>query len=120
MTKKQLNEFKAILTAQKNELLGRAKIRSGSDFTVDKNEIMDEIDHASIETAQSVEINLRGREKFLFDKIESALARIENGTFGICEDCQEPIEEKRLKARPVTTLCISCKEAQEQSEKVTA
>jgi DnaK suppressor protein len=53
----------------------------------------------------------------LITKITEALERIEEGTFGICERCGEPISEKRLEARPVTTLCIKCKQEQEDLEK---
>ncbi len=60
---------------------------------------------------------LRDREKFLLKKIDDAMARIENGTFGICEICEEEISVKRLEARPVTTMCIRCKEEQEKQEK---
>jgi DnaK suppressor protein len=60
---------------------------------------------------------LRDREKFLLAKIDKALGRIETGGFGICEKCEEEISMKRLEARPVTTLCIRCKEEQEQKEK---
>ena len=52
-----------------------------------------------------------------FKKIDDALARIEGGTFGICEICEEEISVKRLEARPVTTMCIRCKEEQEKQEK---
>ena len=58
----------------------------------------------------------QGRDFNLLRKIEYALLKIKEGTFGICEDCDEPISIKRLEARPVTTLCVSCKEAQEKSE----
>ena len=71
----------------------------------------------SSEYAQSMVFRLRDREKFLLKKIEKALQRIEEGTFGICERCEEPISPKRLEARPVTTLCIRCKEEQEKKEK---
>jgi len=60
---------------------------------------------------------LRDREKFLLKKIDDALGRIEAGTFGICEICEEEISIKRLEARPVTTMCIRCKEEQEKQEK---
>ena len=60
---------------------------------------------------------LRGREKTFLKKIERALAKMEEGTFGICEECEEPISIKRLEARPETTLCIRCKEDQERIEK---
>ncbi|RLB13465.1 MAG: RNA polymerase-binding protein DksA, partial [Deltaproteobacteria bacterium] len=61
-------------------------------------------------------ISDRGRK--LLVKIKEALERLDNGTFGICEACGEEISEKRLKARPVTTLCIECKKKQETEEKL--
>lgn len=60
---------------------------------------------------------MKGREQFLFNKIEHALEKIDDGSFGVCEECDEPIEKKRLEARPVTTLCITCKEEQEKAER---
>ncbi len=60
---------------------------------------------------------IRDRELKLIKKVKKALDRIENGTFGICESCGEAIGEKRLKARPVTTQCIDCKEAEEATER---
>ena len=60
---------------------------------------------------------LRDREKFLLKKVEKALQRVEDGSFGVCERCEEQISLKRLQARPVTTLCIRCKEEQEKKEK---
>jgi RNA polymerase-binding protein DksA len=77
----------------------------------------DEIDQASSEYQQSMIFRLRDREKFLLAKIDKAVGRIDAGTFGICERCEEEISPKRLEARPVTTLCIRCKEEQEQAEK---
>ena len=59
----------------------------------------------------------RGREKSLLSKLDLALKKIEDGTFGICEICEEPIGKKRLEARPETTLCIKCKEDQEREER---
>ena len=58
-----------------------------------------------------------GREKSFLDKINKALAKIDDGTFGTCEECGEDISIKRLEARPETTLCIRCKEDQERMEK---
>ena len=59
---------------------------------------------------------MRERNKGLVRKIEQALEKIDNGTFGICEECEEGIPEARLTARPVTTLCIDCKREQEADE----
>jgi DnaK suppressor protein len=61
-------------------------------------------------------LRLRDRDRKLIRKIEEALERIEDGTFGICEECGEEIGIPRLKARPVTTLCIKCKSKQEEEE----
>ena len=78
------------------------------------------MDLASSELNQSVALRLRDRERLLLHKIEIALAKIDAGKYGICDGCEEPIELKRLEARPVAELCIRCKEAQEAEEKVYA
>ena len=77
----------------------------------------DEIDFASFESNQSLIFRLRDREKFLLKKIDKALHKIDTGEFGICEECGEDIPIKRLEARPVTTMCVRCKEEQERLEK---
>ena len=87
------------------------------DMTLDTNEMPDEVDLASSEYIQSFALRLRGRERNFLDKIETALRKIEDGEFGICESCEEPIGRKRLDARPETTLCIRCKEDQERNER---
>ena len=58
-----------------------------------------------------------GRERGLLDKIEKALSRLEDGSFGMCDSCGEEISAKRLEARPEATLCIQCKEEQERQER---
>ena len=75
-------------------------------------------DQASAETDRSFMLRLRGREQRLLKKIEEAIDRIDNGTFGICDDCGNEIDIKRLEARPVTTMCIECKTLQEEEEKL--
>ena len=72
---------------------------------------------ASSEYLQSFTFRLRGREKTFLQKIDHALEKIEEGTFGLCEQCGELISLKRLEARLETTLCIRCKEDQERIEK---
>ncbi len=76
----------------------------------------DEVDLASTESLLAFEHRLRGREYFLLHKIERALVRFERGTFGECEECEEPIALARLWARPEAHLCVSCKEDQENEE----
>jgi DnaK suppressor protein len=71
-----------------------------------------------MESDRNFELRIRDRERKLISKIKDALDRIEEGTYGICEECGENISDERLKARPVTTLCIDCKKKQENQEKV--
>ena len=75
-------------------------------------------DQATAETDQNFLLRLKEREQKLLKKIDEALERIANGTFRICESCGQEIGFKRLKARPVTTLCIDCKTQQEAEEKI--
>jgi DnaK suppressor protein len=75
-------------------------------------------DQATAETDRNFMLRLRGREQRLLKKIDQALERVEVGTFGICEDCGNEINLKRLEARPVTTMCIDCKTLQEEEEKL--
>jgi DnaK suppressor protein len=117
LNKKDLKRFKSMLEESKHQLLVSAKKTLSEESSFDTDDLPDEIDQASSEYAQSMVFRLRDREKFLLAKIDKALARIESGNFGICEKCEEEISLKRLEARPVTTLCIRCKEEQEQKEK---
>lgn len=73
-------------------------------------------DQASAEVDQNFSMRLRDRERKLLKKIDEALERMNTETYGICEHCGGDIPYKRLKARPVTTLCVECKTLQEQEE----
>ena len=75
-------------------------------------------DQASAEAEQNFLMRIREREQRLIKKIDEALARMDQDTYGICERCEEEIPYPRLKARPVTTLCIDCKTLEEQEEKI--
>ena len=108
MNKVQLKKFKTLLTEKRDEIVKKAKQTLEEDMTLDSNDLPDEMDLASSEYLQSFTFRLRGRERFFLDKIDQALKRIEDGSFGICESCEEPISVKRLEARPETTLCIRC------------
>ena len=117
MNKVQLKKFKTLLTDKRDEIVKKAKQTLEEDMTLDSNDLPDEMDLASSEYLQSFTFRLRGREKVFLDKIEKALRKIEDGSFGTCEECGEEISVKRLEARPETTLCIRCKEDQERMEK---
>ena len=77
----------------------------------------DPTDRASLEADRNSILRIRDRERKLMVKIQEALRRLDRGEFGICEDCGEEIGIDRLKARPVTTLCIDCKSTQEVEER---
>jgi DnaK suppressor protein len=75
-------------------------------------------DQASAEVDQNFSMRIKEREQKLLKKIDEALDRLNKNIYGICERCEEEIPYQRLKARPVTTLCIGCKTLQEQEEKI--
>jgi len=117
VNKKELEKFKKMLVLERDTILKKARKTLDEEAVFDTDDLPDDMDKASTEYTQSLAFRLRDREKFLLSKIEKAIARIENDEFGICESCGEEISIKRLEARPVTTLCIKCKEEQEKKEK---
>ena len=117
MRKRDQERIKKELLKRRRELLGQALDPRDDDLRSEREDLLDSGDVASQEVTQSFKIRLREREEKLLKKIELALSRVDEGTFGICEDCGESIEIKRLVARPVTTLCIDCKSRQEEEEK---
>jgi DnaK suppressor protein len=118
LKKKDLKRFREILLGRRAELLRNAQKTLTEDMTLDADDLPDEMDVASSEYSQSFTFRLRGRENSFLKKIDHALKKIDEGNFGICEKCAEPISFERLEARPETTLCIRCKESQERKERV--
>lgn len=116
MKKKDIEYFKELLTNHLEELLNQAD-DTVSGMISPKENFPDPTDRASLETDRNFMLRIRDRESKLIKKIKKALARIENETFGICEECGDDIALKRLKARPVTTQCIDCKTKEEALEK---
>ncbi len=116
MEKERLAYFKALLNQQLTELIQEAA-KTVNDLAITEGEFPDPTDRASWESDRNFMLRIRERERRLINKIREALERIEDGTFGICERCGEEISEKRLEARPVTTLCIKCKQEQEDLER---
>lgn len=117
MEKEQLEYFRSILNEEMRSLLEEAG-KTVSEMTVDSTNFPDPNDRATQESDRNFELRIRDRERKLINKIKDALDRIDDGTFGTCEVCGEDISEGRLKARPVTTLCIDCKMDQERKEKI--
>ncbi|MEJ2695753.1 MAG: RNA polymerase-binding protein DksA [Candidatus Sulfobium sp.] len=113
---KHIQKIKVKLLKQRESLLNEAE--SALNELPGQMIFPDLGDQATAETDRSFMLRLRGREQRLLKKIDEAVERIENGSFGICDDCGEEIDIKRLEARPVTTMCIECKTLQEEEEKL--
>jgi len=110
--------FRNMLTQKIDELLGEAG-KTVSEMTSSvKENYPDPNDRASLESDRNFELRIRDRERKLIMKMREAIKRMDDGVFGVCESCGGPISEKRLMARPVTTLCIECKMKQEKLEKL--
>lgn len=119
MKDEHLQYFRDLLNQQLEELLKKGDDTvSGLKEGQDEN-LSDPSDRATLEIDQFMLLRIRDRERKLIEKILKAFKRIDEGEFGVCEQCGEDISLSRLKARPVTTLCISCKTRQERSEKTT-
>ncbi len=104
------------LQRQLDEVMAEAG-RTVADMTaVEEENFPDPTDRALLESNRNFTLRLRDRDRKLVAKIKAAIQRIDNGTFGICEGCGGEIEEKRLLARPVTSLCIDCKTVEEEEE----
>ena len=116
MEKKKLDYFREILAERFQEILAEAE-KTVSGMTTANDNYPDPTDRASLESDRNFMLRIRDRERKLLSKIKGALERIDSGEFGICEMCGDDIAEERLKARPVTTLCIACKKQQEALEK---
>jgi DnaK suppressor protein len=86
-------------------------------MTDEQENFPDPNDRASLESDRNFELRIRDRERKLIAKMQEAIKRIDDGTFGLCDSCGGSISEKRLQARPVTTQCIDCKTKEEKMEK---
>lgn len=117
MKKTDLKKFKKILDDRREEIIRQAGNVSEPLYSFKEEDLLDEVDLASSESDQNMNIRLRDRERTLLKKIDKALKKIEDATYGTCESCGEEISAKRLEARPVTDLCIRCKEEQEKMER---
>lgn len=111
-------EIKQMLGKQRESILAEAGAIIGNTLNPTSDTFPDWTDQASIEADQNFVLRLREREQQLLKKIDDAIERINEETFGLCEMCGGQISAKRLKARPVTTLCIECKTKQELEEKM--
>lgn len=119
MNERQLEYFRQKLTAWREELFTAAEstLQNLKENSLQETDITD---RASNETDQFLDLRTRDRMRKLIKKIDAALKRIQDGTYGYCEETGEPIGLGRLEARPVTTLCIEAQERHERKEKTQA
>jgi DnaK suppressor protein len=117
MTEKKLQYFKKLLTKQLDDLQNKDSSTPVSQLA-ESEQIPDFTDQATLESDIDMNIHIRERDSKLILKIKKALERIVDESYGICEECGEEISEKRLKARPVTNVCINCKREQENQERL--
>ena len=115
---RDLAEIRQDLETQRKTLLLDAGAIIGQGLNYGAENLPDLGDQASAVTDQNFMLRIKEREQRLLKKIDEALDRMAHGTFGVCESCEGEISIKRLKARPVTTLCIECKTKQEEDERV--
>ncbi|MFH1130545.1 MAG: TraR/DksA C4-type zinc finger protein [Pseudomonadota bacterium] len=116
-SKKQTDRLNEVLQEAVQRLLTNAQ--SALKISMDRETDIgrDSIDQSSSEELLSTTLRLRDREQKLLKKIRNAISRLEDGTIDECEECGDPIGFERLLARPVTTLCIGCKESAEEGER---
>lgn len=115
MNQEDLAYFRELL----QKMLQEAQTKGDStleDLTDSNESFADPADRASAESDRAFTLRIRDRERRLIRKIQAAIQRLDDGVYGICEECGEEISIPRLKARPVTKLCINCKSRQEEGE----
>ncbi|QUS54747.1 RNA polymerase-binding protein DksA [Pseudovibrio brasiliensis] len=117
MNDQQREYFRRKLLAWKEDILKESKETLAA-LQEESTNHPDLADRASSETDRSIELRARDRQRKLISKIDAALARIEDGSYGYCEETGEPISVRRLDARPIATLSIEAQEAHERREKI--
>jgi DnaK suppressor protein len=120
LSEQQREQLREVLEGERRRLLRNAQDGLAFSMNRERNIGRDSIDESMEEELFSTELRLRDREKFLLGKINGAITRLQEGSINECESCGEPIGFKRLLARPVTTLCIECKEEAEKEEQAQA
>jgi DnaK suppressor protein len=116
LTETERAQIRRVLEDAKKRLARTGAHALSYSMNHERNIGRDSIDESMEEELFSTEMRLHDREKFLLGKINKQFVRLENGNIDVCEDCGESISFRRLLARPVTTLCIDCKEQSEKEE----
>ena len=114
LSDRRIKILKDKLLSEKERICNRET--TNENYCLDRNELSDPLDEASINVQASQEIRFRNRENFYLRKINKSLEKIEKGIYGLCDDCDGQISFERLSARPTADLCITCKEDAEHTE----
>jgi DnaK suppressor protein len=117
MRKRETVRYRSLLETQLEALVGQGAQAVHEMSGEGGEEIPDPNDRASVEEGRNWSLRLRDRDRKLIAKVQQALERLETGTFGLCTSCGKPISAARLRARPVTDLCIDCKTESERAER---
>jgi DnaK suppressor protein len=117
MRKREVERYRTVLEGQLQSLIGHGSQAVHEMAGEEPDELPDPSDRATVEEERNWSLRLRDRDRRLIGKVEEALRRLDAGTFGLCTRCGKPIGAARLKARPVTDLCIDCKKDTEQQER---
>ena len=117
MDAKNLTKLKKKLLSERERLLNSAASSRKSDFTIATDDLADEADLTSVELSQGVVFTLREKEQRTLAEIDEALQRMEEGTYGLCESCDDEIGAKRLDIYPTARFCITHQEEEEKKKK---
>jgi len=117
MNERQREYFRRKLWRWRDEILRESR-ETLNQLQTEREHLPDLADRASTETDRSIELRARDRQRKLISKIDAALSRIEDGSYGYCDETGEPISLKRLEARPIATLSIEAQERHERAERV--
>ncbi|MBP9673758.1 MAG: TraR/DksA family transcriptional regulator [Bacteriovoracaceae bacterium] len=115
LTKKEFDTLVEKLEAEKIKLMTSQSLKV-DEFNIQTEDRSDQVDQANADFSAASQLRFKNREVFYARKVQKALERVAEKTYGLCEECEEPIKFERLLARPTAELCISCKEDAERNE----
>jgi len=116
MDKKKLDQFKALLLKHRQQILNGGLLNNSEDLHISEEDLSDETDLATSMINQQISCSIRDREIFKLRRIDQALERVQDGTYGHCEECDDEIGMKRLENQPWSELCIVHAEEKERAE----
>ncbi|MBP7843648.1 MAG: TraR/DksA family transcriptional regulator [Proteobacteria bacterium] len=117
MNAQNLAKYKKLLLEKRAQILNRANSRFKEALSINQEDLVDESDHAAALIQQGMAMEVQERDRYVLREIDHALSKMEDGTYGICEESEEPIDEARLEAQPWTRYSVEEAERREQRAK---